>query len=108
VRLHFLYHGNADERIEPHALVVIERETGSVIVILMVLRMDLLSFELKDKSNLRVIFKVDGEEYEGMKDRISKWTEVSNLRFRKNKKTEGLGVRSERMICSPLKKIVSL
>lgn len=42
-----------------------------------------------------MVFKADAEECEKLKDRISNWEEISNLRFRKEKR---FNVRSEHKV----------
>lgn len=51
-----------------------------------IFRLDLLSFENRDGKNALIVFRSDPEAYEGLKDRISQWSEVSNIRFRREKK----------------------
>jgi hypothetical protein len=56
----------------------------------LILRLDLLSFEGRDGTNVQIVFRIDAEACEGLKDRISQWPEVSNIRFRREKKAGGL------------------
>jgi hypothetical protein len=51
-----------------------------------VFRLDLLSFEARDETNVLIVFRSEAEACEGLKDRISQWPEVSNIRFRREKK----------------------
>jgi hypothetical protein len=61
---------------------------------LRVYRVDIISFEVENEIHLRVLYKIDKVECEGLKDRISKWSEVSDIRFRKEKKMGRVEIKS--------------
>ncbi len=60
----------------------------------MIYRVEIISFEVENDIHLRVLYKIDKTECEYLKDKISKWTEVSDIRFRKEKKMGRVEIKS--------------